>query len=117
MDEKTQISQLSELKVMTDLANQGYHIFNQVSGKAPFDIVISKGTELKRVSIKSNSQKPNKLGKYQIQLRRIRSNKTKNKIYKIEDNEFDILAIYIKEEDRIVYLSINEVKGRSTINI
>lgn len=117
MDNKTYISQLSELKVMSGLASQGYHIFNQSSGKAPFDIIAYKDGLCKRVSVKATDSEPNKVGKYQIQLRRIRSNKTSNKIYKIEENEFDILAIYILKEDKVIYVDISEVIGRSTINI
>jgi hypothetical protein len=115
MDNKTMYSQLGEIKVMADLASKGYHIFNQVSGKAPFDLFIYKDGESKRVSVKSTIKDPNSLGKYNIELRRIRSNKNTNTIYKIEVDEFDILAIYIQKEDRIVYLNIDEVIGKTAI--
>lgn len=51
MDDKTYIAQLSELKVMAHFSEKGYHIFNQVSGKAPFDIIVYKEGVLSRVSI------------------------------------------------------------------
>ena len=53
MDNKTYISQLSEVKVMADLAYKDYHIFNQISGKAPFDLVAYKENVLSRISAKS----------------------------------------------------------------
>ena len=114
---KTHSGQVSELKVMADLAVKGYHIFNQISGKAPFDIIAYKDGVLKRISIKSTTKQPNTIGKYAIELRRIRSNKTSNNIYKIEENEFDILAVYIFKEDKIIYLPIEIVLGKGMINI
>ena len=117
MDIKTHSGQVSELKVMADLAAREYHIFNQISGKAPFDIIAYKDNVLKRISIKSTTRDCNTVGKYPIELRRVRSNKTSNNIYKIEEDEFDILAVYIFKEDKIVYLPIETVVGKGMINI
>ena len=117
MDIKTQSGQVSELKVMADLAARGYHIFNQISGKAPFDIIAYKDNVLKRISIKSTIRDCNTVGKYPIELRRVRSNKTSNNIYKIEEGEFDILAVYIFKKDKIIYLPIESVIGKGMINI
>lgn len=117
MDKNTALTQLSELKVMADLASKDYHIFNQVSGKAPFDIVILKDGNLQKVSIKGTSSLPNTVGKYQIDLRRIRSNRNTNVIYKLCEDEFDLLAVYIEYEDSIRYLEFKDITGRSTVNI
>lgn len=57
MDDKTYYSSLAELKVMADLTAKKWHVFNQVSGKAPFDVVIYREGVLKRMSIKSCSKK------------------------------------------------------------
>lgn len=104
MDNKTYYSSIAELKVMTDLTAKHWHIFNQVSGKAPFDLVAYKDGMLKRVSVKSCSKEPNGAGSYVIEVGRVRSNKTENKIYKFDQNECDILAIYIVKEDKIIYV-------------
>lgn len=40
-----------------------------------------------------------------------------NNIYKIEEDEFDILAVYIFKEDKIIYLPIEDVIGKGMINI
>ena len=117
MDIKTHSSQVSELKVMADLAARGYHIFNQISGKAPFDIIAYKDNVLKRISVKSTIKEPSSVGNYRIELRRIRSNKTSNNIYKIEEDEFDVLAVYISKEDKIVYLPIESVIDRNIISV
>ncbi len=117
MDNKTYISQLSELKVMSDLASKDYHIFCQIGGKAPFDIIAYKDGKTIRISVKSISTDIKKSGKYVAELRRVRSNTKTTAVYKIEKNDFDIMAIYIAKEDKIVYLKIDTVIGRSSINI
>lgn len=117
MDIKTHSGQVSELKVMADLAAKGYHIFNQISGKAPFDIIVYKDNVLKRISVKSTIRDCNTIGKYPIELKRVRSNKTANTIHKIEEDEFDILAVYIFKEDKVIYLPIESVLGKGMISL
>jgi len=89
---------------MADLTAKHYHIFNQVSGKAPFDLVAYRDGELRRVSVKSCNKDPRKDGGFVIEVGRVRANKTENKIYKFDQSECDLLAIYIVKEDRIVYV-------------
>lgn len=117
MDDKTYYSSLAELKVMTDLTFKQWHIFNQVSGKAPFDIVIYKDGVLKRVSIKSCSKKPNGAGSYSVEVGRVRSNKTENKIYKFSQEECDILAIYVVNLDQIIYVDSSLAHEKRSIRV
>ena len=104
MDDKTYYGSLAETRVIYELSKKGYHIFNQISGKAPFDIVIYKDGVMKRVSIKCCNKKGNTAGTYQIEIGRVRSNKTSNTIYKFDKDECDILAIYVVEIDEVFYL-------------
>ncbi len=104
MDDKTYYGSLAEMKVITDLTEKKWHVFNQVSGKAPFDIVVYKDGILKRISIKSCNKEPTPTGKYSIEVGRVRSNKTENKIYKFSKEECDILAVYIVKIDKIIYI-------------
>lgn len=117
MDNKTYYSSLGESKVIYELTKKGYHIFNQVSGKAPFDIVIYKEGVLKRISIKSCAKKPNTVGNYSIEVGRVRSNKTSNKIYKFSKDECDILAVYIVDLDEVIYLDSEYAHDKRQINI
>lgn len=117
MDRKTYSGTLAEIQTMLEFTRNDYHVFNQISGKAPFDLIVVKDHEIKRISVKSVSTKANTKGKYRVELRRIRSNKHTNKIYKIVENEFDLLSVFIEETNKIVILSISEIIGKSTIYI
>lgn len=117
MDDKTYFSSLAETKIIHEFTKDKWHVFNQVSGKAPFDIVIYKDGVIKRVSIKSCNKEKGWGDKYQIEVGRVRSNKTENKIYKFSKEECDILAIYLVKEDKIVYLPSEIADGKRQIYI
>lgn len=117
MDDKTYYGSLAEMKVITDLTLNKWHIFNQVSGKAPFDIVAYKDGQLKKISIKSCNKEPNGKGKYTVEIGRVRSNKSENTIHLFDKTESDILAVYIVKEDRIVYIDSFLIENGRQINI
>lgn len=116
MDDKTYFSSLGEMKVITDLTEKGYHVFNQISGKAPFDVVAYKNQCL-RISIKSCNLNANKVGNYTVQIKRVRSNKTENKIYKFNREECDYIAVYIVEIDSIFYYDVDDLISLNTITV
>jgi Holliday junction resolvase-like predicted endonuclease len=116
MDNKILISSTGEAKVVYELTSKGYHIFNQVTGKAPFDLIAYKDDKLIRVSVKTVSVK-NKWGSYEAQLRRIRSNKTSNTIHLFDKNECDILAIYIFPEDLVFYINPKDLSSLAIFTI
>jgi hypothetical protein len=119
MDSKTYASNVSEAKVAADLAQKGFHIFAQTSGKAPFDLVIVNDTNptiLKRVQVKACYQ-PIKSGSYVIQLRTIHTSMSKNTIVKFDATRCDVLAIYLIDVDRVFYLDPVPLHGTSTISV
>ena len=117
MDDKTYYGSLAEAKVILEYTKLGYHIFNQITGKAPFDIVIYKDGDLKKVSIKSCNKLPNSVGSYSVEVGRVRSNKTENKIYKFNKEECDILAIYLVKEDRLVFINSEDAHDKKQLTV
>jgi len=108
MDIKTHISSIAEAKTIYELTRMEYHVFNQVTGKAPFDLIAYKNGEIFKISVKSILKK-NRYGKYEVQLKRVRSNKTCNTIYKFNNKECDILAVYIYEIDVLLFIKSSEI--------
>lgn len=102
MDSKTYASNLSEAKVVADLAQKSYHIFTQTSGKAPFDLVVFKD-KLSRVQIKS-CYKSNKNSKYRVMLKTVHTSMKQNVTAKFDATKCDILAIYFIDVDKVCYL-------------
>lgn len=117
MDSKTYASNLSEAKVVADLAQKSFHTFTQTSGKAPFDVVAVKENKLYRIQIKA-CYKPNKSGGHVIQLRTIHPSATKgNKIVKFDASKCDLLAVYLIDLDKIFYLEAAQFHNKSTVSL
>jgi hypothetical protein len=119
MDSKTYASNVSEAKIAADLAHKGFHVFSQSSGKAPFDLIYADDycpNVLRRVQVKA-CYKPNKSGTYTIQLRTIHTSMKKNTIVKFDSRKCDILAIYLIDIDKIIYLNPEPLHDTSTIAI
>lgn len=116
MDNLTWINNLSEAKVLAKLAEQKLHVFTQTTGKAPFDMILVSKKNLFRISVKGTWIKKQKTtNSYTIQLRRIRSNKKKNIIYNFDNSECDILAIYIKDLDKVCFIPSLLIKTKGQI--
>src|SRR5262245_38657097 len=107
---------LGEAKVLAYLIDQGYEVFTQFSGKAPFDFVAYKDDKLYKVSVKSTMYK-SRTGNWVAHLRHV-STRRKDVVYKHFDNtSVDFLAIYIIPEDRVILIDAKTVRVRTALNI
>lgn len=116
MDIKTQISSISELRVAEEFVRNGFSVFQQINGKEPFDLVVCIKDILYKVSVKS-VLRINKNNSYSVQLRRIRSNKTKNNIYLFDNKSCDILAVYLHDINKVVFISTRSITKYAMISI
>jgi len=116
MDDKTYIGSLGEARVIAELTRQRFHVFNQATGKAPFDLVAYKEGKLLRVSVKSVMKK-DKNGVYSVQLKSVRANRTGNTIHNFDNTSCDILAIYLLEDDEVVLMESTSIKAKSALVI
>ena len=118
MEDCNKIGTLSELKVATELTAQDYHVFIQISGKAPFDLVAEKQGRLWRISVKGTAKNfSTKRGSVEIGLRRTRANRHSTIIHPFSPNECDILAVYIKVLDSVCFIPAVRIKGTNCISI
>lgn len=117
MDHKTWLSSYSEARTIAEYTKHGWHVFDQVSGKAPFDLIAYKDGEVRRVTVKASTQK-SRSGKnsYNVELRSIRSNRTKNKINLLNKDQFDEIVVYIEPLDVLYFFKPEEV-GTSILTI
>lgn len=112
MDNKTYLGAIGEAKVIAHLTKERHHVFSQVTGKAPFDLIAYKDNKVYRISVKT-IEKQNKYGSYTVQLKSVRSNRTGNTIINFDNNSCDILAIYILETDEVILLDSCNIKAKS----
>ncbi len=114
MDDKTWLGSIGESKVVSELSRYRFHVFTQVTGKAPFDLVAYKDSYLYKINVKT-TQTLGKWGAWEVQIKSVRSNRTKNRTIPFDSNSCDVLAVYIEPLDKVCFLSSSEVSGRSAI--
>lgn len=106
---------LGEIAVMKHFAELGYNVYSAVTENAAVDLVVEFDGEYKTVEVKSTSYQY-KDG-YKVQLKKVRSNKTENKITNFDPNTVDLLAIYIIPEDKVKILKPNEITAKTEMVI
>ena len=102
------VSRLGEVKVMARLVELGWYPFSDLSGKCPVDIIAWKNGSTKLFQVKTTSTK-SASGKYVVQIGAVRSNRTANVIHKFDNTSVDYLAVYVKPEDKIVFLLASSI--------
>ena len=105
---------VGESKVASELSRHRFHVFIQTTGKAPFDLVVYKDSYLYRVNVKT-TQRLDKWGSWEVQVKSVRSNRTKNKVIPFDSLSCDVLAVYIEPLDRVCFLRASEVSGKCSI--
>ncbi len=108
---------LGESRVIVELIKQDYDVFTQFSGKSPFDIVAYKDDVLYRVEVKSSACRSRSDTGWEVQLKRIRPNRSGNTIHKFDNSSCDILAIYIEPIDKVLLLNASEISNKSMLTI
>lgn len=116
MDDKTYFSAKAEARAVYELTKARYHVFSQISGKAPFDLVASKGAQLLRISVKSTNVRGSD-GSYPVQIKKVRPNKSTNTIVHFDPTECDVLAVYINELDLVCWIPAADVKSTCMISL
>lgn len=116
MDNKTYLGAIGEAKVIAKLTEDKFHVFTQVTGKAPFDLVAVKDKMVYRISVKT-IEKKNRDGSYSVQLKSVRSNRTENKIINFDNTSCDILAVYIVELDEVIFRDANTITAKTALVI
>lgn len=109
-------SRVGEAAVAQHLVESGHDIYMPTFGNARYDMVTSKGTEVKTVQVKT-SEKQVPSGAYEFQLRSVRPNRSNNRIVPFDAEGVDVLALYVMPTGKVVLLDAKDYHGRSTITI
>ncbi len=115
MDRKTK-GRLGEAAVLKYCAEQGYEAYLPFFDCSKYDMLIIIDGQPMRTTIKFTSDETSS-GKWQVDLRQSsrRSNNTMQ-IQHFDKSQYDLLAVYIGPEDRVVLVPC-EFANKSTINI
>ena len=114
MDDTTWLGSVGESKVASELSRHRFHVFIQTTGKAPFDLVVYKDGYLYRVNVKT-TQRLDKWGSWEVQIKSVRSNRSKNRVVPFDPLSCDVLAVYIEPLDQVCFLRASEVSEKCSI--
>ena len=109
----TQTGTLAEMQAALAYMKDGWEVFLQSNGKAPFDLVAYKDETLRRVTVKGTSQE-SKQGGFIVDLRSIRPNRTGNTIKHL--SEYDELFVWVFPWEEGFFFFPEAVNGRDTIS-
>ncbi len=97
---------LGVAKVIADLTEKEFKILTPLSEHLPFDLVIYKNFEFKRVQVKYKSSKENVI---RIDLRSCWSDKNGSHSSNPDGKEIDIIAIYCPETNTCYYIKMQDL--------
>lgn len=109
---------IGEIQALADLSREGFIVFVPVSDGSPIDIVAIKPKTLNTFKVEVKTTKYSINGKdWIVQLKRVRSNKTVNRVYPFNNTIVDILAVYISPLDRVVFYRAKDIQAKTAITI
>ena len=101
---------LAELKIATDLVEQGYYVSRPMTDNAPYDLIVDVRGVLKKVQIKGRMAVE---GAIEVAIRSTGHNYSKA----YEHGDFDILAFYELETGQIAYLTWEDISKSKSVKL
>ena len=96
------------IKVMADLYNKGYHCFTPFDDHSPVDLItLDKIGNVRRLQVKYRSL-DKKRNHYELSARSV----VNGKVIPIDRSLIDGWAVYLADEDKVVYLSLGIMEGK-----
>ncbi len=101
------------IKAMADLYSKGYHCFTPFDDHSPVDlIVLDKTGQTRRLQVKYRSL-DKKRNHYELSARSVVNGKS----IPIDRNLIDGWAVYLADEDKVIYLSLDIMEGKGCHHI
>jgi Holliday junction resolvase-like predicted endonuclease len=108
---------LGELAAMKHFLGLGYEVYTAVTDSSTYDIILTKDGQLYRVEVKTTAARTKNDKGWVVHLKRVRPNKTQNKIHPFDSSRIDLLAVYITPLDRVLIFEARKLQQRSTLSI
>jgi hypothetical protein len=108
MDRKTK-GRLAESYATIWFVENGYEVFLPAHGNTKYDLLVTKGAEVSRVSVKACGYKSSK-NRWCVTMRQT-SRRANNQIHydMFNHSEYEFVAVWLYEENRIVVVPSSQV--------
>ena len=111
------LGSLGKSKVISELIKKEYDVFTEFEGKSPFDLVAHKEQKLYRVEVKSTQRRTKYNTGWEVQIKKVRPNRSKAVIHNFSSDQCDILAVFIEPLDKVILIQSSEIKTKSMLTI
>jgi len=108
---------IGEISVIKRLIKDGYEVYLSVLDNSSYDMLAVKDGLVSKVEVKSTNVKGKSINSYVVQIRKVRPNKSENKIYHFDNSKVDILAIYVVDLDEVILMDAKNIINKSTLTI
>lgn len=106
---------IGEIAVTKHFLEQGYEVYSPINENAIYDLLVVKEDLVYKVEVKSTTVIRN--NKYIVQLKRVRSNKTTNRIIYFDNTKVDFLAVYSVTDDVVIVLKGSDISSKTELTI
>ena len=112
------IGNIGEILVVKYFVELGYEVFTSAFGNSTCDMIIQKDGKLKRVEVKTTSNKiKNTDNKYEVRLKKTRCNTKGATNIPFSAKNSDILVCVVLPTQRVYELQSKDFEGRSNITL
>ena len=109
------VGSLGEISVQKEFILSGYEVYSPVTDNTKYDLIVSKSGKVYTVEVKSTNRKVGDF--YRVQIKKVRSNKTRNVVTRFDNTQVDLLAVYIEPEDVVIVYKAEEITVGSELRV
>jgi hypothetical protein len=103
------------LKAQLDLFEQGFMVLNPVTEHAPFDLVVYRDREFRRIQVKYKSV--DKTGALTVHFRSCWADRNGTHMQQVDKDEIDLYCVYCPDTDECYYLDPKEFNRSVTLRV
>jgi len=111
------VGSLGKAKVIAHLIELGYDVYLEFDGKSPFDLVVHKDDLLERVEVKTTGRRTKFNTGWEVQLKKVRPNRTSNKIINFDNSKVDKVVVYIEPIRKVVLYDAKDIKAKTAMAV
>lgn len=109
---------LGQAEVLAYMIRCGYSVFWPFDGTSPIDFVALKNSKLYKVFVRSTAYSETKTSSWLVELRNVSRRKNNKVVIKpFKKHHFDLVAVYIIPENRVVLIPTKIIRTASTLTI
>lgn len=106
---------IGEIATQLEFMKMGYEVYSPATDNARYDFIAHKDGKLYKVEVKSTSRKVRDVWK--VQLKKVHSNRSSNRIANFDNTLVDFLSVYIEPLEKVIILKAKDVTSKTEFSL